>query len=153
MVESEQASTVQVDYVRKRIEGNMNYLDWSAWYNGWWAFGLKIGSAILGAATTVLIGTGKILGQDFYVAAALVTSGVVSVLSTWEAFFGYGDKRLGHNNSAQVMRRLLNEFDYAAASPEGLSKQKLDNLFERFEKAHQDAYSNKGGDDRKSPNH
>jgi hypothetical protein len=32
MVGPEQASKVQVDHVRKLIEGNINYLDWSAWY-------------------------------------------------------------------------------------------------------------------------
>ena len=40
MIEQERTGNAQVEYVEKRIEGHIGYLDWNAWYNGRWAFGL-----------------------------------------------------------------------------------------------------------------
>jgi hypothetical protein len=90
----------------------------------------------------VLIGASGKLPQDFsgYLSiASLVTSAAVSVLTAWEAFFGYDDLRLTRGNAAKVIRRVRDELDYAVASPEGVSQQELDELFERFERLLGDA--------------
>ena len=137
----------QVAYLRKRLDGNIGYLDWSAGQNSKRAFRLKISGVLFGSVTTVLIGIGQRIQipyvdiENYISIAALITSAMVSVLSAWEAFFAYGERWIDSRRFAQIMRRVRDELDYAEASQAGASTTKLDELFARFEKALEDAHT------------
>ena len=149
MAEQTQATEPHIKFTREKMTRSIGFLDKSSSEFGHKSFLMKIPAATLGAITTVLIGASGKLPQDYsnYLSiTSLVTSATVSVLAAWEAFFGYGDLRLTRANAAKSIRRVRDELDYAVASPEGLSRQKLDELFERFQKMVRDALVSEGGE-------
>ena len=138
-----------IKFTKDNMTGKIKFLQRSSSKNGHKAFCLKIAAATLGAITTVLIGASGKLPQDYsnYLSiASLVTSAAVSVLAAWEAFFGYGDLRVTRANAAKAIYRVRDELEYAEASPEGLSKHELDELFQRFQKVLRDALVSDDGE-------
>jgi hypothetical protein len=93
-----------------------------------------LGTAILSAATTVLIGMGKIYpGQTWMSAVALVTSAAITIFAAWDGFFRHKDLWVQKTDTWMSLQNLQSNLQFAKLQAGGsLSAKQVDEFFKRF---------------------
>ena len=99
-------------------------------------FYFTLGTAILSAMTTVLIGMSKIYSSQAWMSAlALVTSAGITVISAWDGFFRHKDLWVQKTDSWMSLQNLQSNLQFAKLKAGGsLSSEQVDEFFKRFEK-------------------
>jgi hypothetical protein len=130
----EDASPERIAFVRSEIVEQVNDFGSRGGWNRFWGLGHSIAGALLGGATTVLIGFKSIIGGDHpsLSTAALITSALVTVLATWEAFFDSRWLWVLYVKYRDDLEILLKRFDYAIAGDRKLSTKELDGYYNEY---------------------
>lgn len=138
----EDASPERIAFVRSEIMEQVEDFGSYGRWNRLWGLGHRVAGALLGGATTILIGFKSIIGGDHpsLSAAALVTSALVTVLATWEAFFDSRWLWVLYIKYRDDLRLLLKRFDYATAGGCKLSAAELDRYYNDYLQILKDAY-------------
>jgi hypothetical protein len=108
------------------------------------AFRLKMGTVVLGALTSVLVGVnasivGKAADAGHWTAvlsaAALCTSATVPVFAAWEAFFDHRWLWIQYTASLETLYSLSDELEFSLSGGGTIDQKKINELFVRFEAA------------------
>jgi hypothetical protein len=121
-------------HLLSQVETCLNVFDRKRQINKFWAFGLKVSVAALGAATTVLLGvsySGK--PDNLFKNIALGLSALSAVIAAWDAFFNHRMLWLRYTVAANRLRSLKEEIKYQLMRDNELEREAADKLFAHYQ--------------------
>lgn len=95
------------------------------------AFSLAIGVLIISSLTTVLIGVGEIYSSQTITVSALFLSGLLTVLSGWEAFFGHRQRWIQSNETLMSLYELRSDMAFKKTLS-GFTEEDLNSFYSRY---------------------
>lgn len=124
------------DFVERLIAEEIQGFDSSRQFYRRGFFRFTLGTAILSAMTTVLIGMSKTFADQAWLSAlALVTSAGITVLSAWDGFFRHRDLWVQKTDSWMSLQNLQSNLQFAKLKTGGsLSADQVDDFYKRFDR-------------------
>jgi hypothetical protein len=123
-------------YVERLITQEIQGFDSSRQFYRRGFFYFTLGTAILSAMTTVLIGMSKIYSSQAWLSAlALATSAGITIINAWDGFFRNKDLWVQKTDSWMSLQNLQSNLQLAKLKAGGsLSPEQVDEFYKRLEK-------------------
>lgn len=122
------------EFVERAIEHEIQAFDSSRQFYRRGFYYFTLGTAILSAATTVLIGMSKIYSNQAWISAlALATSAGITIFAAWDGFFRHKDLWVQKTDTWMALQSLQSNFQFAKLKAGGsLSEEQIEEFFKRF---------------------
>ena len=131
-------SKQQMDYLSETISRCISLYDRKRQKNKFLAFGIKLTSTAFAATTTILLGLSVDLEtKAFFTNVALVLSALVTLLTTWDAFFNHKALWLRFTVATQSLRSVQEDMDFLRSRGE-LAQEQIDSLHKRYKRVVRD---------------
>jgi hypothetical protein len=127
-------SKQQVDYICEVVSKHITIFDKKRQLNKFLSFGIKLTSATLAAAITVLLGlTVSAESKIGYANIALTLSAVIAILNTWDAFFNHKALWVRFTITTQSLRSIREELGYLLSKTQGNpTEEQIESLYGKF---------------------
>jgi hypothetical protein len=104
-----------LELVEKHLGRAINNFRGSRDYYRRWSRLLSIATAVLSAATTLLIGLNELYGKSFLVALSLFTAGFATVMAGWSGWLGPRRLWLSNNDALVDLYVVRDQIEYDKA--------------------------------------
>ncbi len=123
----------RTEFLSKALGSNIDSFNRKRQNNKTKAFLFKMSITALGGATTVLLGLEDVSDPTLFKNAALVCSALITLLSTFDAFFNHRALWVRYTQTYTELLAIQSDLNYAlAGGPGTLQTDEIDALYRRF---------------------
>jgi hypothetical protein len=130
------AEEAQQELIESRLEAQINSFKRSKNFYRRGSLLFTLGTAVLAALTTLLVGLRELYSERWISGIALVAGGMTTVVSAWGGWFAFRRMWIDNQATLNALYRLRLRLHYLkAASPSGgtLSRSELDDIYTEFQ--------------------
>lgn len=126
-------SKEKLDYLSTVITKYISLFDRKRQRNKFLSLGIRLTSAAMAAAITILLGLSMSpQNKTFYANVALVFGATITVLNTWDAFFNHRALWVRFTVATQSLHCIKEELEYLRSDKNQLTAEQIDSLHSDF---------------------